>query len=502
MTRKNKVLLTSLASVSNQIVTIISGFIIPRLFLTHYGSEVNGLVSSIVQFLGFITLAECGVGTVVGSSLYKPLAEKNNVEISKIVISSERFFRKLSVLLFTYTAALFFLYPTFTKGSFDFFFTASLILVISISSFAQYFIGMTYRILLNSDQLGFISLFMQVAAIILNTGICAVLIHFDFPVHAVKLTSSVIFLFHPIILTRIAKKLYPIDRTVVLTEEPIKQKWNGVAQHVASVILNNTDVVVLTLFSTLKNVSIYAVYNLVANGMKNLIYSLTLGTQALFGNLLAKETHERVYRVFCTFEWIMHTITVLAFGVTAILIVPFVSVYTRGVTDVQYIQPVFALLITAAQGLFCIRLPYSVMVVAAGHYKQTQLGAFIESVINIAVSVALVINFGLVGVAIGTIAAITFRTFHFALYINKHILNKSSFGFFKHLFVDALTTACFLLSTAWITKAPSNYAELFVLALEVGVICLGSCAVINLVFYRKTVLDALSFLKSRKKAAV
>ena len=501
MTRKQKILLTSLASLSNQAVTIISGFIIPRLFLIHYGSEVNGLVSSIVQFLGFITLAECGVGTVVESALYKPLADKNYNEISKIVLSSERFFKKLSVLLFAYTAALFFIYPTFTKGSFDYFFTATLILVISISSFAQYFIGMTYKILLNSDQLGFISLFMQVAAIILNTGICAVLIHFDCPVHVVKLVSSVIFLLHPIILMQIAKRRYRIDRTIVLTEEPIKQKWNGLAQHVAMVILNNTDVVVLTLFSTLKNVSIYAVYNLAANGMKNLVYALTLGTQALFGNLLAKEKPEKVYKVFCSFEWIMHTVTVLAFGMTALLIVPFVSVYTRGVTDVQYYQPLFAILITVSQGLFCIRLPYNVMVVAAGHYKQTQLGAFIESAINILLSVALVINYGLVGVAIGTIAAIAFRTLHYALYINKNILFKSSFGFFKHLFVDVLTATGFYFATVWIPKEAANYGEWLLLAVKTGVICLAVCVLINLVFYRKTVLDAVSFLKLRKKAA-
>ncbi len=501
MTRKKKALLTSLASFSNQIVTIVSGFLLPRLFLTHYGSEVNGLVSSIAQFLGFITLAECGVGTVVGSALYKPLADKNYGEISKIVVSSERFFKKLSVLLFSYTAALFFLYPTFTNTSFDFFYTASLILVISISSFAQYFIGMTYRILLNADQLGFISLFMQVAAIILNTGISIVLIHFNYPVHTVKLVSSLIFLFHPIILTRIAKHLYPIDKKIVLTEEPIKQKWNGLAQHVAAVILNNTDVVVLTVFSTLKNVSIYAVYNLVANGVKNLVDSLTSGTQALFGNLLAKEGPEKTREVFGTFEWIMHTFTVFAFGMTALLIVPFVSIYTRGVTDVQYVQPLFAFLITLAQAFYCIRLPYSIMVVAAGHYKQTQMSAFIESIINIAVSVALVINFGLVGVAVGTILAILFRTLYFAIYINKNILAKSSLGFFKHLLVDFLTAASFYLLTLGIPKETANYGEWILLACKFGVICFAASAVINLIFYRKTIFDAIDFIKSKARPA-
>ena len=66
---------------------------------------------------------------------------------------------------------------------------------------------------------------------------------------------------------------------------------------------------------------------------------------------------------------------------------------------------------------YCLRLPYNAMVFAAGHYKQTQLSAIIEAVINIVVSVVLVSKWGLVGVAIGTFAAMTYRTLYLVLYL-------------------------------------------------------------------------------------
>lgn len=122
MNRKRKLVLNTITGIFYEIVTLICGFILPRFFLTCYGSEVNGLVSSITQFLGFITLAECGVGAVVQSSLYKPLADKNEEEISKIVVSSERFFRKIAFILLFYTIGLMFIYPIMTLKSFDFFF--------------------------------------------------------------------------------------------------------------------------------------------------------------------------------------------------------------------------------------------------------------------------------------------------------------------------------------------------------------------------------------------
>ena len=47
-----------------QFVHIIYGLVVPRIILGSFGSNVNGLVSSINQFLSFITLLEGGLGAV------------------------------------------------------------------------------------------------------------------------------------------------------------------------------------------------------------------------------------------------------------------------------------------------------------------------------------------------------------------------------------------------------------------------------------------------------
>ena len=62
-----------------QFVTIISGFIIPRIILTNFGSEVNGLVSSLNQFLNYVYLFEGGLGGAVLANLYKPLYKDPNM---------------------------------------------------------------------------------------------------------------------------------------------------------------------------------------------------------------------------------------------------------------------------------------------------------------------------------------------------------------------------------------------------------------------------------------
>ena len=71
---KNKItLLNIVATLIMQIVSVISALIVPRLILETFGSNANGLVSSISQFLNYITLVEGGITGVISANLYKPL---------------------------------------------------------------------------------------------------------------------------------------------------------------------------------------------------------------------------------------------------------------------------------------------------------------------------------------------------------------------------------------------------------------------------------------------
>lgn len=503
MTRKTKLLLNSTSSLMYQFVTLICGFILPRFFLASYGSAVNGLVSSITQFLGFISLAECGVGAVVQSTLYKPLADKDMLTVSKIVASSDRFFKRIAYLLLVYVAVLMVVYPLINLEQFDYIFTLILILVISISTFAQYYLGMTYKLLLNADQLGFIQYTIHAIALIINTVCCIVLMKNDVSVHIVKLTTSVIFLLQPLLLSFIAKRKYNLEYRIKLTEEPIKQKWNGMAQHVATVVLGNTDTVVLTLLSTLENVSIYGVYHLIVNGVKQIVLSTTNGMQAMLGNMLAKNEIEELNNTFDYIEWILHSLVTFAFSVAAILIIPFVQVYTADITDANYIVPVFAYLITLAQASYCIRLPYNIMVLAAGHYKQTQNSAIIEAVINVVLSVILVFKFGLIGVAIGTIAAMVYRTVYFAFYLTKDIIYRKIHHFVKHICIDICEVAALFLTVYsfqdFFTLQENNYGSWIVLAIKVAFTGLVVFSIINFISYKTKVNQLFGILKAKNK---
>ena len=486
---QNKILFyNSISPLIYQVSTIICGFVLPRLILGYYGTEVNGLVNSITQFLAIISFLELGVGAVVQSSLYKPLADKDNITVSKVITSADNFFRRLGYILAIYVVVMLFYYPYLVKQSFSFMFTATLIAAISIRSFAQYFFGIVNRLLLLADQKAYIQYIAQTVAVIANTVGCYILIAFDCSVQVVYSLTSLIFFLQPLAIHMYIKRYYALDRQIHYDVEPIKQKWNGVAQHIAAVILSCSDSIVLTTFSTLVNISIYTVYYLPMSGARLMIMSMISGIEALIGNLWAKQDLEELRKVFAWTEWSIHTGTTLIFTLTAILIVPFVQVYTHGVNDANYMQPLFGVLLVAANSGHCLRLPYNIMILAAGHYKQTQHNYIIAAVMNIVISIIGVKQFGLIGVALGTLAAMIYQTVWMAWYNSKNFIQWPMKNFFKQIGVDAVSAlgifvvgSCFSLSTI-------GYVSWVILAIKVTACGIIVGAIVNYVFYREYML--------------
>lgn len=489
MTRKKKLLLNTLTGLLKQAVTVVCGFILPRYMLLYYGSSVNGLISSMANFLSFISLLDMGVGAVVQANLYKPLAERDTDQMSRIIISSERFFRKLAYIFLAYIAVLCVVFSTAIDTSYDTWFTVSLLLIVSASTLAQYLFGMTYQLLLNADQKSYVQLILQIVTIALNTLFSVILMRLGCSVHIVKLTTAALYVLRPLLQLLYVRRHYRINRRVELVGEPIKQKWNGFSQHLAAVVCQNVDIAVLTVFSTLENVSVYSVYYAVTNGVEQIVMTAATGVESLFGDMIARGEKEELSKAFDAVEWITHTGVTVVFTITALTIVPFVSVYTRGITDADYIAPVFGALLVIAYAAQCLRIPYFRVIKAAGHFKQTQNGAYISALINTVLTVALVFRLGLVGAAIGTLAAMAYHTCYCVWYLRNNIMSRPLKPFIRYMITDCVIAAASYFLTRPFVFAGSSYGAWVLLAVKVSCVVVAVALAVNLLLYRSRMAD-------------
>ena len=498
MDRKKKFFLNGVTGVAKQVVTVLCGFILPRYLLLFYGSSVNGLVSSITHFLSFISLLDMGVGAVVQANLYKPLADQDRDQISRIVKASERFFKRLGLIFSGYIIVLCFVYPSVINSDFDFAFSATLILIISGSMLAEYLYGMTYQLLLNADQRAYIPQTIQIATIILNTVLSVVLMYLGASFHVVKLASAAVFVLRPLLQMLYVRKHYSINRQIVLHGEPIKQKWNGFSQHFASVVCMNIDVAVLTVFSTLLNVSVYSVYYNITYGVAQIIMTAATGLESLFGNMISRNEKEELQKVFDAVEWIVHFGITIIFTIAGITLIPFVTVYTKGITDANYIHPLFGALLTAAYASQCLRIPYFRLIKAAGHFKQTQNGSYISAGLNCIISIILVFEYGLVGTAIGTLVAMFYHTCYLVWYLRKEIVRRPVILFLKYLFSDVLTVALIYYLTRGLINTVSSYTEWMILAIKISLVALPVSFAVSFLLFREKIGNFVKLIREKR----
>lgn len=497
--RSKKVFYNVITNLLLQLITIVYGFIIPKIIINNFGSTVNGLVSSITQFLAYISLMESGFGPVVKSCLYKPIANKDKNMIENILSASERFFKKLSILFILYIIILCIVYPMLVNTSFDKLFSISLILVISISTFAEYFFGMTYKLYLQAEQKNYVISLIQISTYILNIILIIIIVKIYPNIIFIKLIGSLLFVARPIFQNIYVKRKYKFSFNNVDPNFSIKNKWEGLAQHIAAVIYGNTDVTIITIFCSLAEVSVYSVYYLVVKGVKQLISAFNTGIDSSFGDMIAKNEFDILNDRFKKYELLYYSIVVIIFMCTMILIVPFISVYTLNITDANYIRYGFAILLVISELIWAIRLPYSSITLAAGHFRETRTGAIIEALLNLFISILLVFKYGLIGVTIGTIISMSIRTIEFVLHTNKYILKRSNIISFKHFIVIIIQILLIYFSCNSVIKIMFDSYWLWGLcALKVFIVSTCITFIIDFIFYNKEIRLLFNDIKKRR----
>lgn len=408
-----------------QAVTMLSGLVLPRIFIGTFGSELNGMVSSISQFLSFISLLEGGLGAVVLAELYKPIINNDDKTIKSILYSCQSFFTKLAFYFIVYTVILGIVYGCIFKTNYSFGFVCSLVYVLSFTTLVQYLFAITYRLFLQALQKVYIVNIVSATTILANMILSMVLILIFPSIHLIKLCSAFLFLLHPIVLKRFVEKQYRDLRFGVSRNAySIANRWDGFAQNLAHFISLNTDIAIITIFLSFVDVSVYSVYLLPVTALRSIISSMTSSYQSVLGEYYAKGRMESLRISFEKYNCFNLAITISMFGTCLILINPFVSLYTQNIQDANYYQPVFSVLITIANMFFCMREPYRYLVLAAGKFRETNFGAVMEAIINLVLSIVLVDRYGLIGVSVGTLIAVMYRFAYLIVYLKKDILHK------------------------------------------------------------------------------
>ena len=504
MSRTEKFFKNSITTALYQIVVMIAGFITPRIMLSYYGSEINGLVTSVSQFISYFNLVEAGLASAAAYALYKPLAEKDNGEISAIVSASRRFYNISGGLFFALTIILSLIYPIFVKpDALSPTLVALLVLVIGASGALEFLTMSRYRVLLSADQRTYILSLATIAAVVINTAVIAVLSSFGANIVLVRLVAlSSVFLRSGILMLYVKKNYKSVDYYAKPNNKALSKRWDALILQILGTIQVGAPVVIATACCSLELVSVYTVFYMVINGINGILSIFQSGLAAAFGEVIAKDEKETLKQSFTDFEYTYHILVSVIYSITGIMLISFVKIYTAGINDANYNVPIFGFLFVLSGILYNIKTPQSMLINSAGLYKETRVQTIIQGAIMVVGGFTLAPFWGLEGIIIASCLSNLYRCIDLCFFIPKIVTGLPKSNSLISLLITTLTAVLLILSFGKIFEIQAeNYIEWVLWAVFAGVYSLVGTVLVFALYSpkgMKRVLErVLRFIKRR-----
>lgn len=497
--RSKNVLLGSLTTAILSIVTMISGFIIPRLVIMEYGSDINGLSNSVTQFISYFTLLESGLAGAAIFALYKPIADSDHNGINKIVSASRNYYNRIGMwyilLAIAFSAIYGFLFDS-AMSSID---TMLLVLAISVGGALEFITMSKYRVLLTAMQKTYVVSIASIFSAILKIVVMYILIRFHCNIIVVKFVGGATILVRSLIFSIYIKKKFKfVDYSVPAKGVKLDQRGDVLLMQVLGSAQHAFPTIAMTICGiSFSQISVYSVYAMVTNGMVSILQVVLNGSiYSTFGNVISKGEYTLLKRVLGEFEVGCYAIISVMFGAAAILFMPFITIYTSGMTDANYIQPLIAVFLLANTFFAVIKNPLSAMIQAAGHYKSTRWRTIIQTVIAVVLPLLFAKQFGVFGIIIGTLCSHLYRTIDVLIYVPQRITHTRPLVSLKRICVCMFATAVTYLSfNAIIDVVSSNYVEWIFYGIIASLWAMVITFIINIIFNG----EELAYLYDRLK---
>ena len=416
-----------------QLSMLVFGIILPKITIMNLGSEANGFLSTINEVFSYVALIEGGLGLALLNSLYGPISKGNDDEISDVMTAARIKYRRVALAYFAISIIIALLFPFFLKTRLSYKEMALAILLQGIGGAGTMYLSSSICQYLIAAGRNYIKEINHLACYVLTSISKIALIIFTKNIVVVTLIYTVFCLIEGSIYQYYFIKHFPeinLKSDTPKYKNLSEQKYFLVHQ-ISSVIFSATDLFVISIFCSLTESSIYAVYSLVFTAISTIMLSVFNSMKYILGAAyadgLAKYT--RIHDIFDT----IYLAVMFSLYFTAFLLANgFVGLYTRG-ADVNYVDTYLPMLFALTKILSSCRNVCGNTHNIAHRAKQNMVPTVVEAILNLGVSLILVNFLGMYGVLIGTVAALVFRTNQTIIYTNRFILHRSSWYTYKNI---------------------------------------------------------------------
>lgn len=308
--RTSKALKNSAVALCFYFLNIVLQFISRKVFISHLGTDLLGLNTTIVSIMNFLNIAEMGISSAIAYSLYKPLANQDTNTVCDIVSLQGFMYRKVAWVISGVSVLLLFIFPLyFNDIPFSILYAYATFIVLLFSALVSYIYNYkqvvldanqeSYKILYSFKGTQLVKILIQILFIVSfdNGYVWWLIIEFLFAIISALCLGFTVKKSAPWLRTSIsagkeAQFKYPV----------IKVKIKQIFFHkISKVILRELSPIIIYSVASLTTVAIYGNYMLIVSGLTGLVFALFNGIAASVGNLVATSEKENVINVFREF---------------------------------------------------------------------------------------------------------------------------------------------------------------------------------------------------------
>lgn len=405
--RLKKSFLNARVNVIFYFITLVLAFFSRKIFLDSLGADFVGLTGTLQNLLGFLNLAEMGIGAAIGFVLYRPLFEQNQEKINEIISVLGYMYRLVGCVILAAGLILSIFLPLIFKAAG---FQLSIIYFVYFSfltsSLISYFIN--YRqTLLGADQRNYV-----VTAYYQSANIAKIIIQMLLAVHTgnyyiwtvVELSFGVIY---SIILNIKINQVYPWLESDVKLGKKLFKKYPDVIKYtkqlfvhkIGSVVYGQISPFLVYAFASLQTVAYYGNYTLIVSKLDGLVNNLLGSTSAGVGSLIAEGNKEKILKTYWELMSIRFLIASVFIFALYKLLPPFISLWLGP----QYLLSSNVLiLILISYFLGLIRGTNEQFILGYGLFHDVW-APFVEAILLVAVAIIGGKLYGFAGVLLGGI---------------------------------------------------------------------------------------------------
>ena len=501
LSRTKKFAYSAVTTALYQVVLFLAGFITPKVMLTFYSSEINGLVSSITQFITYFNLVEAGLSGAAVYALYKPLARQDYGEISSVVVAAKKFYLQAGYVFLGLITVLAFGYPFLVKSQgLTNFEVALLVFILGANSVLEFFTLAKYRAILTADQKTYIISLASTLHVIINTCIIFVLARLHISIVALRAVALLSIFVRSGILMLYVKRKYPwVDYSAKPKKDALNKRWDAMYMQILGAIHTGAPVIILTVVvRDLLLVSVFSVYNMIITGLHGVMSIFSSGLSAGFGDLIARGEMETLRKSYQQFELGYLSLMTTVYSVAMVTIMPFIRIYTSGITDVEYYVPLIGILIVLNGFFYNIKSPQAMLLIAAGLYKESKVQTTVQGGLMVVLGCILGHFWGIEGILVAAIISNLYRDIDLLIFIPKMVTSLPITNTLKRWLAMICCFAIIVFIMRFITMEVTNYFEWVIYA------CISGIIAVAVIFLNAILFDRCAFrgLVGRIKAVV